>query len=170
MSYHYIDHDHVYLVKLFCWHLSHTNLLLSTTHTMWLVIVTDMVANMSNISSLATEKSGLFATIATRFLYDLNQIKRVTLKQTLGLNFILPPNLYWHLSVIFSNNQIMMDRAMLWAASFTLYKLTTTNLHLVTIIFLNFEPCTTLKTLPGNTVTYSDARHWSPFDNFWSAA
>ena len=61
---------------------------------MWLVIVTDMVANMSNISSLATEKSGLFATIATRFLYDLNQIKRVTLKQTLGLNFILPPNLY----------------------------------------------------------------------------
>lgn len=39
---------------------------------MCLVIVTDMVANMSNISSLATKKSGLFATIATRFLYDLN--------------------------------------------------------------------------------------------------
>jgi len=39
---------------------------------MWLVIVTDTVADASNIFSLATKKSGLFDTMATRFLYDLN--------------------------------------------------------------------------------------------------
>ena len=37
-----------------------------------LEIATDTVANATNIFSLATEKSGLVATLATRFLYDLD--------------------------------------------------------------------------------------------------
>ena len=36
-----------------------------------LEIVTDMVANATNIFSLVTKNSGLVATLATRFLYDL---------------------------------------------------------------------------------------------------
>ena len=45
-------------------------------------IATDMVANATNIFSLATKNSGLDATLATKFLYDLelNQISKV--KQT----------------------------------------------------------------------------------------
>ena len=35
-------------------------------------IATDMVANATNIFSLATKNSGLVATLATRFLYDLD--------------------------------------------------------------------------------------------------
>ena len=34
--------------------------------------MTDTVANAINIFSLATETSGLVATLATRFLYDLD--------------------------------------------------------------------------------------------------
>ena len=37
-----------------------------------LEIVTDTVANATNISSSVTEKSGLVATLATRFLNDLD--------------------------------------------------------------------------------------------------
>ena len=37
-----------------------------------LEIVTDMVVNATNIFSLATKKSGLVATLATRFLNDLD--------------------------------------------------------------------------------------------------
>ena len=42
-------------------------------------IATDMVANATNIFSLATKNSGLDATLATKFLYDLelNQISKV---------------------------------------------------------------------------------------------
>ena len=63
------------------------NLPLSTTHTTGLIIVTDMVSNATNIFSLATKKSSLVATMATRILYDLNLNKRVTLKQTFHLIF-----------------------------------------------------------------------------------
>ena len=35
-------------------------------------ISTDMVANVTNIFSLATKNSGLVATLATRFLSDLD--------------------------------------------------------------------------------------------------
>ena len=34
--------------------------------------MTDMVANATNLFSLATKKSGLVATLATRFLNDLD--------------------------------------------------------------------------------------------------
>ena len=34
--------------------------------------MTDTVANVTNIFSLATTNSGLVATLVTRFLYDLN--------------------------------------------------------------------------------------------------
>ena len=37
-----------------------------------LKIATDMVANASNIFSLATKNSSLVAKVATRFLYDLD--------------------------------------------------------------------------------------------------
>ena len=37
-----------------------------------LEIVTDMVANVTKIFSLATKNSGLVATLATRFLFDLD--------------------------------------------------------------------------------------------------
>ena len=37
-----------------------------------LEIETDTVANATNIFSLATENSGLVATLETRFLYDLD--------------------------------------------------------------------------------------------------
>ena len=37
-----------------------------------LKIATDMVANVSNIFSLATKNSSLVAKVATRFLYDLD--------------------------------------------------------------------------------------------------
>ena len=37
-----------------------------------LEIATDMVANATNIFSLATNNSGSVATLATRFLYDLD--------------------------------------------------------------------------------------------------
>ena len=42
-------------------------------------IATDMVANATNIFSLTTKNSGLDATLATKFLYDLelNQISKV---------------------------------------------------------------------------------------------
>ena len=41
---------------------------------MWLglEIATDMVANVTNIFSFVTKNSGLVATLATRFLYDLD--------------------------------------------------------------------------------------------------
>ena len=44
-----------------------------------LKIATNMVANATNIFSLATKNSGLDATLATKFLYDLelNQISKV---------------------------------------------------------------------------------------------
>ena len=45
----------------------------------------------------------------------------------------LPPNLYWLLSTIFSKQSILMGCAILWAASFTLYKLATKNLYVATI-------------------------------------
>ena len=35
-------------------------------------IATDMVTNATNIFSLATENSGLVATLTTKFLYDLD--------------------------------------------------------------------------------------------------
>ena len=43
----------------------------------WLIdsgleIATDMVANATSIFSLATKTSGLVATLATRFLYDID--------------------------------------------------------------------------------------------------
>ena len=37
-----------------------------------LKIVTDMVANVTNILSLANKNSGLVTTLATRFRYDLD--------------------------------------------------------------------------------------------------
>ena len=37
-----------------------------------LKIATDMVANATNIFSLATKNSGLVAKVVTRFLYDLD--------------------------------------------------------------------------------------------------
>ena len=37
-----------------------------------LEIVTDKVANATSIFSLATKTSGLVATLATRFLYDID--------------------------------------------------------------------------------------------------
>ena len=37
-----------------------------------LQIATDVVANATNIFSLVTKNSGLVATLATRFLYDLD--------------------------------------------------------------------------------------------------
>ena len=37
-----------------------------------LKIVTDMVANVTDICSLVTKNSGLVSTLATRFLYDLD--------------------------------------------------------------------------------------------------
>ena len=42
-----------------------------------------MVSNATSIFSLATKNSGLVATLATRFLYDID--KRVKLKQTFHL-------------------------------------------------------------------------------------
>jgi len=36
------------------------------------IIATDTVTNATNIFSLATKNSGLVATLATRFLYDLD--------------------------------------------------------------------------------------------------
>ena len=42
-----------------------------------LEIATDMVANATNIFSMATKNSGLVATLETRFLYDLDLNKRV---------------------------------------------------------------------------------------------
>ena len=48
-----------------------------------LQIATDMVANATNIFSLATKNFGLVTTLATRFLYDLD----LKLKQT--FHFIL---------------------------------------------------------------------------------
>ena len=89
-----------------------------------LEIATDTVANVTNIFSSATKNSGLVATLATRFLNDLDlNSKRVKLKQTFHLMLLcfhhkkinvpnpidkasLPPNLYRLLSAIFSNNQI----------------------------------------------------------------
>ena len=50
-----------------------------------LEIATDTVANVTNIFSLATKNSGLVAKVATRFLYDLDLIKRVKLKRTFHL-------------------------------------------------------------------------------------
>ena len=40
-----------------------------------LEIATDMVANATNIFSLATKNSSLVATLATTFLYDLPRFK-----------------------------------------------------------------------------------------------
>ena len=45
----------------------------------------------------------------------------------------LPPNLHQLLSAIFSKNQNLMDHIILRAVLFTLYKVATKNLHLVTI-------------------------------------
>ena len=71
--------------------------------------------------SLATKNSGLVATLATRFLYDLDLTLKSKVKQTFHIILLcfrhknvpnsinkasLPRNLYWLLSVIFSNNQI----------------------------------------------------------------
>ena len=97
-----------------------------------------------------TKNSGLVATLATRFLYDLDLIKRVKLKQTFHL-FLLCfchkkcaklhilsqftcTSKFVPTSVcdIFKQSNLM-DRVMLWAASFTVYKLATKNLHLATI-------------------------------------
>ena len=47
-------------------------LVLWKKETQGLEIVTDMVANAANIFSLATKNSGLVATLASRFLYDLD--------------------------------------------------------------------------------------------------
>ena len=47
-------------------------LVLWKKETQGLEIVTDMVANAANIFSLATKSSGLVATLASRFLYDLD--------------------------------------------------------------------------------------------------
>ena len=42
-------------------------------YTAGLEITTDTVANATNILPLATKNSGLAATLATRFLYDLHR-------------------------------------------------------------------------------------------------
>ena len=47
--------------------------------------MTDMVANTTNIFSLVTKKSGLVATLVTRFLYHMRFKLRVKLKQTFHL-------------------------------------------------------------------------------------
>ena len=48
------------------------NLSVAVNFTAGLEIATDIVTNWINIFSLATKHSGLVATLATRFLYDLD--------------------------------------------------------------------------------------------------
>ena len=45
-----------------------------------LEIVTDTVINVTNIFSLATKNSGIVATLATRFLFDLDLNKKSKVK------------------------------------------------------------------------------------------
>ena len=50
-----------------------------------LEIATDAVTNATNIFSLATKNSGLVATLATRFLHDLDLNSKSKVKQTFHL-------------------------------------------------------------------------------------
>ena len=65
------------------------NLPLSTTCTAGLVSLTDTIANATNNLSLGTKRSGLVATMVTRFLCDLDLNKKSTSKfiQTSVRNF-----------------------------------------------------------------------------------
>ena len=56
------------------------NLPLSTTCTAGLVSLTDTIANATNNLSLGTKRSGLVATMVTRFLCDLDLNKKSTSK------------------------------------------------------------------------------------------
>ena len=49
-----------------------------------LEIVTDTVINVTNIFSLATKNSGLVATLATRFLFDLDLNKKSKVKTNIS--------------------------------------------------------------------------------------
>ena len=49
-----------------------------------LEIATDKVASATNVISLATKKSGLVATLATRFLYDLDLNKKSKVKTNIS--------------------------------------------------------------------------------------
>jgi len=96
-------------------------------------MATDMVANATNIFSLATKKSGLVATLAIRFLYNLD-LNDLDLKQT------------FHLILLCFQSEITPYTCitMMCSASFTLYKLATKDLHLAKRRpedFFNFEAC-----------------------------
>ena len=71
----------------------------------------------------------------------------------------------------FINNQIMMDRALLWAASFLYYTSWRLKMCIWWLYFSTWSPKGDLRIFfILSPVPYSGARHRSPFDNFWSAA